>query len=175
FGGEPRQRFLTIAKNRYDTEKALYLSKLAFEISEHRLTEEEKLNFQYQIDQKEIAARTDITDADKASFYRAAREKHDQSMAWMRLESAQRLNDAQAAFQTEMQNLTAKFEFEREQIRLNKSLDPAEQSPLIASSYRTQDLENEASRHSAWMDYQSATGVDTSAEDAANRRAEAIK
>lgn len=175
FEGEQQQRFLTIAKNRYDTEKALYLSKLAFEISEHRLTEEEKLNFQYQIDQKEIAARTDITDADKASFYRAAREKHDQSMAWMRLESAQRLNDAQAAFQTEMQNLTAKFEFEREQIRLNKSLDPAEQSTLIASSYRTQDLENEASRHSAWMDYQSATGVDTSAEDAANRRAEAIK
>lgn len=175
FEGEQEQRFLASAKKRYETEKDLYLAKLAFEVSEHRLTEEEKLNFQYALDQKEIAARTDITDQDKASFYKAAREKHDQSMAWMRLESAQRLNDAQSAFQTDMQNITAKYEFEREQIRLNKSLTGDEKDFLIGASYKTQDLENDDSRRQAWMNYQGAIGVDTSAEDAASQRGEAIQ
>ncbi|HEC0038091.1 hypothetical protein [Acinetobacter baumannii] len=175
FDGEQEQRFLASAKKRYETEKDLYLAKLAFEVSEHRLTEEEKLNFQYALDQKEIAARTDITDQDKASFYKAAREKHDQSMAWMRLESAQRLSDSQSAFQTDMQNITAKYEFEREQIRLNNSLSGDEKNFLIGASYKTQDLENDESRRQAWMNYQDAIGVDTSAEDEASRRAEAIK
>ncbi|EHU2311147.1 phage tail tape measure protein [Acinetobacter baumannii] len=175
FEGEQEQRFLESAKKRHETEKDLYLAKLAFELSEYRLTEEEKLNFQYALDQKEIAARTDITDQDKAAFYKAAREKHEQSMAWMRLESAQRLNDAQSAFQTDMQNITAKYEFEREQIRLNKSLSSDEKAFLIGASYKTQDLENDDSRRQAWMNYQDAFGLDTSPDEEASRRGEALK
>ncbi|HEE6562024.1 TPA: hypothetical protein R7S29_002307 [Acinetobacter baumannii] len=175
FAGEQEQRFLATAKARYETEKDLYLAKLAFELSEYRLTEEEKINFQYELAKKEIAARTDITDKDKEAFYRAAKDKHQQELSWMRLESAQRLNDAQSAFQTDMQNITAKYEFEREQIRLNNSLSGDEKNFLIGASYKTQDLENDESRRQAWMNYQGAIGVDTSAEDEASQRAEAIK
>lgn len=175
FSGEQEQLFLQAAKARYETEKDLYLAKLAFELSEYRLTEEEKINFQYELAKKEIAARTDITDKDKEAFYRAAKDKHQQELSWMRLESAQRLNDAQSAFQTDMQNITAKYEFEREQIRLNKSLTGDEKDFLIGASYKTQDLENDDSRRQAWMNYQGAIGVDTSAEDAASQRGEAIQ
>lgn len=175
FAGEQQQLFLNVARGRYQTEKDLYLAKLAFELSEYRLTEEEKINFQYELAKKEIAARTDITDKDKEAFYRAAKDKHEQELSWMRLESAQRLNDAQSAFQTDMQNITAKYEFEREQIRLNKSLTGDEKDFLIGASYKTQDLENDDGRRQAWMNYQGAIGVDTSAEDAASQRGEAIQ
>lgn len=175
FEGEQEQRFLDSAKARYETEKDLYLAKLAFELSEYRLTEEEKINFQYELAKKEIAARTDITDKDKEAFYRAAKDKHQQELSWMRLESAQRLNDAQSAFQTDMQNITAKYEFEREQIRLNNSLSGDEKNFLLGASYKTQDLENDESRRQTWMNYQDATGIDTSVKDDATRRGEAIK
>jgi len=175
FSGEQEKLFLQTAKARYETEKDLYLAKLAFELTEYRLTEEEKINFQYELAKKEIAARTDITDKDKEAFYRAAKDKHQQELSWMRLESAQRLNDAQSAFQTDMQNISAKYEFEREQIRLNNSLTGDEKNFLIGASYKTQDLENDDSRRQAWMNYQDATGVDTSAEEEATRRGEAIK
>lgn len=175
FVGEQQKQFLNVVRGRYETEKDLFLAKLAFELSEYRLTEEEKINFQYELAKKEIAARTDITDKDKEAFYRAAKEKHQQELSWMRLESAQRLNDAQSAFQTDMQNITAKYEFEREQIRLNKSLTGDEKDFLIGASYKTQDLENDDSRRQAWMNYQGAIGVDTSAEDAASQRGEAIQ
>ncbi|MDS7929224.1 hypothetical protein RMB13_06995 [Acinetobacter sp. V102_4] len=175
FVGEQQKQFLNVARGRYETEKDLFLAKLAFELSEYRLTEEEKINFQYELSKKEIAARTDITDKDKEAFYRAAKDKHQQELSWMRLESAQRLNDAQSAFQTDMQNITAKYEFEREQIRLNKSLTGDEKDFLIGASYKTQDLENDDSRRQAWMNYQGAIGVDTSAEDAASQRGEVIQ
>lgn len=175
FSGEQQQQFLNVARGRYQTEKDLYLAKLAFELSEYRLTEEEKINFQYQLAKKEIAARTDITDQDKEAFYKAAKDKHLQELSWMRLESAQRLSDAQSAFQTDMQNITAKYEFEREQIRLNNSLTGDEKNFLIGASYKTQDLENDDAKRQAWMNYQGAIGVDTSAEDEAARRGEAIK
>lgn len=175
FSGEQEKLFLQTAKARYEAEKDLYLAKLAFELSEYRLTEEEKINFQYELAKKEIAARTDITDKDKEAFYRAAKDKHQQELSWMRLESAQRLSDAQSAFQTDMQNITDKYEFEREQIRLNNSLTGDEKNFLIGASYKTQDLENDDSRRQAWMNYQGATGVDTSAEDAASQRGEAIQ
>lgn len=175
FSGEQEQLFLQSAKARYETEKDLYIAKLAFELSEYRLTEEQKINFQYELAKKDLAARTDITDKDKEAFYRAAKEKHQQELSWMRLESAQRLNDAQSAFQTDMQNITAKYEFEREQIRLNNSLTGDEKNFLIGASSRSQDLENDDGRRQAWMNYQGAIGVDTTAEDEAVRRGEAIK
>jgi len=164
FPADQEKRFLDASKNRYQTERDLLQAQMAFDISEHRLNEEEKLNFSLALQQKEIAARTDIADNLKGLYYKAAQEKHDQEMAWLRLEQAQRLQDAQSYYLTGMQNMTARYEFEREQIRLNKKLLEEDKAALIDASYMSQDRENDDARYQAWMDYRSANGEDVSAD-----------
>lgn len=164
FPADQEKRFLDASKNRYQTERDLLQAQMAFDISEHRLNEEEKLNFSLALQQKEIAARTDIADNLKGLYYKAAQQQHDQEMAWLRLEQAQRLQDAQSYYLTGMQNMTARYEFEREQIRLNKELLEEDKVALIGASYRSQDRENDDARYQAWMDYRSANGEDVSAD-----------
>lgn len=165
FASDHQSEFLTAAKNRYEAEKDLFLSKLAFELAEYKLTEDEKINFQYQLDLKEVKNRTDLSDSDRKAFTKHAQLRHESEMAWLRLEQAERLNNAQEAFQSEIQKITSKYEFERERIRLNKSLSADDKKGLIGASMRTQDLENDDRRQQAWSDFQNVTGVDTSAED----------
>lgn len=174
FPADQEKRFLDASKNRYQTERDLLQAQMAFDISEHRLNEEEKLNFSLALQQKKIAARTDIADNLKGLYYKAAREQHDQEMAWLRLEQAQRLQDAQSYYLTGMQNMTTRYEFEREQIRLNKKLLEEDKVALIGASYRSQDRENDDARYTAWGNYRDAIGIDMSAEDDRSRREEAI-
>ncbi|WP_151838728.1 hypothetical protein [Acinetobacter radioresistens] len=174
FPADQEKRFLEASKNRYQTERDLLQAQMAFDISEHRLNEEEKLNFSLALQQKEIAARTDIADNLKGLYYKAAQQQHDQEMAWLRLEQAQRLQDAQSYYLTGMQNMTARYEFEREQIRLNKELLEEDKVALIGASYRSQDRENDDARYAAWGNYRDAIGIDMSAEDDRSRREEAI-
>lgn len=165
FASDHQSEFLTVAKNRYEAEKDLFLSKLAFELAEYKLTEDEKLNFQHQLDLKEVKNRTDLSDSSRKLFIKHAQSRHQHEIEWLRLEQAERLNNAQQAFQTEIQKMTSKYEFEREQIRLNKSLSADDKDGLIGASMRTQDLENDDRRQQAWSDFQNVAGVDTSAED----------
>lgn len=175
FPTDQEKRFLDASKNRYQTERDLLQAQMAFDISEHRLNEEEKLNFSLALQQKEIAARTDIADNLKGLYYKAAREQHDQEMAWLRLKQAQRLQDAQSYYLTDMQNMTARYEFEREQLRLNKELLEEERAALIGASYRSQDRENDDARYEAWMDYRSANGEDVSANETLNNRSKIFR
>lgn len=174
FPADQEKRFLDASKNRYQTERDLLQAQMAFDISEHRLNEEEKLNFSLALQKKGIAARTDIANNLRGLYYKAAQEQHDQEIAWLRLEQAQRLQDAQSYYLTDMQNMTARYEFEREQIRLNKELLEEDKVALIGASYRSQDRENDDARYAAWGNYRDAIGIDMSAEDDRSRREEAI-
>ena len=175
FAPDRQSEFLKVAKKRYEAESDLYLSKLAFESEEYKLTEDEKLSFQHRIYLKELKTRRDLSGSDRQVFFKEAQSRHQNEIAWLRLEQAERLNNAQEAFQTEMQKMTSKYEFERAKILQNKSLSPDDQNALVGASMRTQDLENEDSRHQAWGDFQNAAGIDTSAEDAQSNRDEAFK
>lgn len=175
FAPDYQSEFLNAANNRYQAEKDLYLSKLSYELTEYKLTEDEKLNFKQQLDLKDLKTRTDLNDSDRNEFMKHAQLKHENETQWLRLTQAQRLNDAQEAFQTEMQKLNSRYEFERKQIRLNMSLPSDEKNALIGASERSQDLEYEDRRRSAWNDFENAAGIDTSAEDAQSRRNEAFK
>lgn len=175
FDNTDRQKFLDIAEARYEDELVLYKMKMMYELSEHKLNEEAKLNATLLIDQQAIAARRDIDNADKQKFLNSLQEKHSQAMRWLNLEKAQRLNDAQQIFQTEIQNINARYEYERQKIALDTSIDDYERNTLTNASYRSQDYETDAARTQTWSNYQNQMGIDTSVNDAASQRAEAIQ
>ena len=150
--------YITFVKNRLNAEKELFDANLAYEVSEHKLTEVEKANFNLALAQKEIRARTDINDQDKRSFLRAAEEKHTQELAWLDLEKRQRISDASESFRTDMQNIAARYAFEREQILLNKSIGEDERKALLNASVYSQNMDESQVRDNTISDYRDVMG-----------------
>ncbi|AZM38552.1 hypothetical protein EJP75_08340 [Acinetobacter baumannii] len=175
FNPSDRGQFLAAAKARYDDEILLYKMQQAYELSEHKLTDEAKAHATYLIDQQIINNRSDLNKDEKSKYLASLDEKYAYQKRLLNLESNQRLNDASQAFQTDMQNMAAKYEFERQQILLNKSIGDDERKARINASHITENKEFFSSRDSAWDSYQNAIGVDTSLEQAASQRAEAIQ
>ncbi|MBC9229199.1 tape measure protein [bacterium SPL81] len=175
FKSGDKSQYLSFAKARYDDEILLYKMQKDFELHEHKLNQEAKAHATYLIDQQIIDNRIDINRDEKIKYLASLDEKYNHQKRLLNLESNQRLNDASQAFQTDMQNMTAKYEFERQQIILNKSLSKPDREMLINASYRTQDLDNEKSRQQAWDGYRDAIGIDNSAQLAWGQRGKAIK
>lgn len=165
FPADHQAEILVASKKRYDSELEYYRANLAAEIIAHTQTEEQKQNISYALEKKNIIRRFGLEGNDREMLLNSAKEKHEKELAWIRLEDAMRLNDAQTAFQTDIQRITSKYEFEREQIALTYQYDDEMRNALIGASYKTQDLENDTVKHQVWSDYQSEIGVDTDADD----------
>ncbi|ENW95977.1 tape measure protein [Acinetobacter sp. NIPH 298] len=168
-------QFLSAAKARFEDEQFLYKMKQAFELQEHKLNEEAKAKATFIIDQQIIANRTDINTDEKKQYLNALQEKHTRAMAWLRLEQNMRLNDASQVFQTDMQNIAAKHEFERQQIILNSQFSKDERQALIDASRITESMDQAQGRDAALYGMLNASGIDTTQEEAAAQRAEAFQ
>lgn len=175
FSPEMQSQYLAAAKARLQDEQALFKMQQAYELSEFKLNEEAKAKARYLVDQQIIANRTDITTKDKELYLSSLKEKHAQELAWLELEKRQRISDASEAFRTDMENIAARYEFERKQILLNKSISDEERKALLNASKISESVDMASGRDSALYGYLNATGIDTSAEDAAAQRAAAIQ
>lgn len=175
FSPEMQSQYLAAAKARLQDEQTLFKMQQAYELSEFKLNEQAKAKARYLVDQQIIANRTDITTKDKELYLSSLKEKHAQELAWLELEKRQRISDASEAFRTDMENIAARYEFERKQILLNKSISDEERKALLNASKISESVDMASGRDSALYGYLNATGIDTSAEDAAAQRAAAIQ
>ena len=147
-----------------------YNQYFAFETD--RITQIER-DYEYQ--KQLISSNTEFGKTQRAEISAALERQKQQEMAWERLDQEQRISDASQAFQTDMQNIAAKYEFERQQILLNKTLKPEGRNALINASRITESQDLAKGRDAALYGYLDAIGVDTSAEQAQSARDEAIK
>ncbi|ELW82026.1 hypothetical protein ACINWC743_1581 [Acinetobacter sp. WC-743] len=172
---DAKARMIAEAKEISDARKRVYLLEYEKDLDSWSWNEDQKLQKTFDMEKAKVNAIKGMSKDEKKLRNDSLGEAHEHEMAWLKLEQAQRLNNAQEAFQTEMQKITSKYEFEREQIRLNMSLSGEDKNALIGASERTQDLENDERRRRAWNDFQDASGIDTSADDAQSNRNEAFK
>lgn len=162
FSPEMQSKYLAAAKARLQDEQTLFKMQQAYELSEFKLNEEAKAKARYLVDQQIIANRTDITTKDKELYLSSLKEKHAQELAWLELEKRQRISDASEAFRTDMENIAARYAFEREQILLNKSISDEERKALLNASVYTQNKDESQVRDSAIADYRDVMGFEES-------------
>lgn len=162
FSPEMQSQYLAAAKARLQDEQTLFKMQQAYELSEFKLNEEAKAKARYIVDQQIIANRTDITTKDKELYLSSLKEKHAQELAWLELEKRQRISDASEAFRTDMENIAARYEFERKQILLNKSIGDEERKALLNASVYTQNKDESQVRDSAIADYRDVMGFEES-------------
>ncbi|MBJ8440019.1 phage tail tape measure protein [Acinetobacter junii] len=162
FSPEMQAQYLAAAKARLQDEQTLFKMQQAYELSEFKLNEEAKARARYLVDQQIIANRTDIATKDKELYLSSLKEKHTQELAWLELEKRQRISDASEAFRTDMENIAARYEFERKQILLNKSISDDERKALLNASVYTQNKDESQVRDGAIADYRDVMGFEES-------------
>lgn len=170
-----KTKMLAEAKEISAARKQVYLLEYEADLDSWSWTESEKLKKTLDLETVKIKATKGMSTDERKLRIESLNDVHKHEMAWLRLEQAERLNNSHQAFQTEIQNITARYEFQRERIRLDKSLSFDDREGLIGASEKSQDLENDARRTEAWSNFQSAAGIDTSAEDEHTRRNDAFK
>ena len=154
--------FLTMAKERYKAEQELYLAEQQFELNQHKYTEKQKLDEEFRLNNLRLNAQIQMKDDEYKEHIKSLTEKHTQELAWLELEKQQRISNASEAFRTDMENIAARYAFEREQILLNKSISDEERKALLNASVYTQNKDESQVRDSAIADYRDVMGFEES-------------
>lgn len=171
----PKTRMLAEAKKISEARKQVALLEYEADLDSWSWTEEKKLEKTLDLEKQKVLATKGMSDGEKKERLKSLEEIHKNQMAWLQLEQAERLSNAQEIFRTDLQNMEARYEIERAKISKDLSISPEDREVYINASYRSQDRENDSSNRTAWTDYQSAINIDTSAEDAQAKRNEAIQ
>lgn len=161
FGSE-QSKYLEAAKARYDFNAEMYLRQITSEINQHKWSEEEKLKYSLETEKEVIENSGKYNKELKELKLKALGEVTTQELAWLELEKRQRISDASEAFRTDMENIAARYAFEREQILLNKSIGDEERKALLNASVYTQNKDESQVRDSAIADYRDVMGFEES-------------
>ena len=174
---KPNAKMLMLneAKALSEAKKKVTLLEYEADLDSWSWTEEKKLEKTLDLEKQKVLATKGMSDDERKERLKSLEEIHKNQMAWLQLEQAERLSNAQEMFRTDLQNMEARYEIERAKISKDLSISPEDREVYINASYRSQDHENDSSRRAAWTEYQNESGIDTSAEDAQSKRNEAIQ
>lgn len=154
--------YISNAQSRSQLEVLLYKAQLDSELNDWKSTEQEKLNQKVYINELMIQLDSDMNEEQKQLAMRSLIDRSNHELSWMRLQQEQRISDASEAFRTDMENIAARYEFERKQILLNKSISDEERKALLNASVYTQNKDESQVRDSAIADYRDVMGFEES-------------
>lgn len=174
---KPNAKILMLkeARDLSEARKKVALLEYEADLDSWSWTEDKKLQKTLDLEKQKVLATKGMSDNEKKERLNSLEEIHKNQMAWLQLEQAERLSNAQEVFRTDLQNMEARYEIERSRISKDLSISPEDREVYINASFRSQDRENDSSRRYAWTEYQNEIGIDTSAEDAQSKRNESIK
>lgn len=154
--------YISNAQSRSQLEVLLYKAQLDSELNDWKQTEQEKLNHKVYVNELMIQLDSDMNKEQKKQAIQSLIGRSNQELAWIRLQQRQRISDASEAFRTDMENIAARYAFEREQILLNKSIGDEERKALLNASVYTQNKDESQVRDSAIADYRDVMGFEES-------------
>ena len=149
FSPEMSARYIEAATARAETQKALFKSEQEFELNEHKYTEQQKLEAEFDLNYLRIAANNDLTSDMTDAQFKALAERHDRAIAWLKLERDQEILDAGESLRTDLQNMEIRYDLERRRILENERLTQDEQSRLIQLSEAAQGEEKRQNLNTA--------------------------
>lgn len=154
--------YISNAQSRSQLEVLLYKAQLDSELNDWKQTEQEKLNHKVYVNELMIRLDSDMNEEQKKQAIQSLIGRSNQELAWIKLQQRQRISDASEAFRTDMENIAARYAFEREQILLNKSIGDEERKALLNASVYTQNKDESQVRDSAIADYRDVMGFEES-------------
>ena len=154
------QDYIPIAKARYAEEKKLAELQFAWEVAEHRFTEDEKLNYSYGVKRQEILADTGLSADQQKIKLQALREVTAQESKILEISQAKELLQTKQLWMTAGEYAQEYYALVREEILNTPSYSPEMKDTLIQQASSQQNIEVSGEGDQAIADYRDVMGYE---------------
>lgn len=158
FSGDELNLYLGVAKSRYEQTQKLADMQFAWEVTEHRLTEEQKLRYSYNIKEQEIQASTQLTTDQKNLKLKALKEQFAQEFGMFKIAQNKQLLEMQRNWMTAGEYARQYYALVRQEILNTPSYSPEMKQAMVKDANFNQGLEENEEREGVWSEYQSQFG-----------------
>ncbi|WP_374663930.1 hypothetical protein [Acinetobacter sp.] len=156
------QEYLAVAKERYEQTKKLSDMQFAFELTEHRMTEQKKLEYSFNIKHQEVQADQKLTSEQRKQKIQSLNELYKIETDKLRLSQSKQLLDVRKNWMTASDYAEQYYALVREEILNTAEYSPEMKDTLIKGANLQQGIEQNEKRESVWSDYKSMMGLDES-------------
>lgn len=154
------QDIIPIAKARYAEEKKLAELRFAWEVAEHRFTEDEKLNYSYAVKRQEILTDTKLSADQQKLKLQALREVTAQETKMLEITQAKELLQTKQLWMTAGEYAQQYYALVREEILNTPSYSPEMKDALIQQASSQQNIEVSGEGDQAIADYRDVMGYE---------------
>lgn len=151
-------QYVPLAQARYDEEKKLAEMQFAWEVAEHRFSENEKLAYSYNIKEQEIKTDALLTKEQRAAKLQSLREQFEIENRELKISQQKQLLEIRKTWMDASDYAEQYYALVREEIFNTTSYSPEMKDALIKQANIQQGVEQNAERESVWSDYQSRFG-----------------
>lgn len=171
FSSAEQAKYLALVEKRFAAERSAYFKSLNLEINQYKWSEEKKLEYAYQMDREILENDVRLADEIREAKLQALDEQYVIERKMLQISQSKELLETKRTWMTAGDYAREYYALVREEILNTASYSPEMKEALTVQSYRDEGSDRDA----ALQDYYSATGVDTSLEDALAARNSAIQ
>lgn len=146
--------FIPIAKARYAEEKKLAEMQFGWEISEHRFTEKQKLDFSFGVKRQEIITDIRLTEEQQKAKLQALRETFKLEESALKISQQKQLLETKRNWISAAEYAQEYYALVREEILNTANYSPEMKNALIKQTNIQQGVDENAEREQVWEDYQ---------------------
>lgn len=146
--------FIPIAKARYAEEKKLAEMQFGWEISEHRFTEKQKLDFSFGVKRQEIITDIRLTEEQQKAKLQALRETFKLEESTLKISQQKQLLETKRNWMSAAEYAQEYYALVREEILNTANYSPEMKNALIKQTNIQQGVDENADRERVWEDYQ---------------------
>lgn len=147
------QDYIPIAKARYAEEKKLAELQFAWEVAEHRFTEDEKLNYSYGVKRQEILADIKLSTDQQKIKLQALRETVAQESKMLEINQAKEVLVTKQGWMSAGDYAKEYYALVREEILATANYSPAKKDALIKHANAQQGMDENQQREGVWAEY----------------------
>ena len=153
-------QYVPLAQARYDEEKKLAEMQFAWDAVEHRLTENQKLAYSYNIKEQEIKADAMLTKDQREAKLQSLREQFIIEERELKVSQQKQLLEANRNWMTAGDYAREYYALVREEILNTASYSPEMKEALLQQAVSQQNFEQSNERDSAIADYRDVMGYE---------------
>lgn len=157
FSPAEQEKYLALAKQRFDAENAEYFKNLNLEFNQYKWTEEKKLQYAYEMDREIAENDVKIANEVRESKLKFLDEQYQHELKNIQLAREKRIFESNKAFMTSSEIMVKHYALERQEIEQTIQ-DLEERNAALNASYHNEDEDSDKSRRGVWNNYRSRNG-----------------
>lgn len=151
-------QYVPLAQARYDEEKKLAEMQFAWEVAEHRLTENQKLAYSYNIKEQEIKADAKLTKDQREAKLQSLREQFVIEERELKISQQKQLLEVRKNWMSAEDYARDYYALIREEILSSNEYSPDMKNVMIREANMNQGIAENQEREGVWDDYQGRFG-----------------